>query len=293
MKAIRTWLVILLIVILGLGYASFYTVKQNQKALILQFGKMVMQNGQPLVMQPGLHFKIPVADRVIKIDTRLQTLEVQSKRVLTAGQKYVLVSYYVKWKINNVVQYYMHTGGVADKTETLLQQQVNDALLTAFSKSNIGAIVADGGNLMQSLQQKTATKQDFGIEIIDIGISSIKQPDEVRSAVFDRMRTEQQQVAAKLRTDGTAQADAIRAQADATTTVSLAQARKEAADMRAAGDAEAASIYAAAYSRNPSFYAFYRSLEAYKKVFSKNAILILRPDSQFFKYFHGSAGEKK
>ncbi len=252
-----------------------------------------MQNGQPLVIEPGLHFKTPIVDRAIKVDMRLQTLVVQSKRVLTAEKKYVLVSYYVKWKIDNIVQYYMHTGGAADKTETLLQQQVNDAVLTAFGKSDLATIVADSGNLMQLLQLQTTTKQNLGIQIIDVGISSIKQPDEVRSAVFDRMRTKQQQVAAKLRADGKAQADATRAEADATETITLAKARKAAADTRAAGDAEAASIYAAADSKNPSFYAFYRSLEAYKKVFSKNTILILRPDSQFFKYFHSTKGQEK
>ncbi len=293
MKTIKTWLVILVIIILGLGYASFYTVKQNQKALVLHFGKLLIQNGQPLVIQPGLHFKIPVADRVVKIDMRMQTLEVSSKRVLTAEQKYVLVSYYVKWKIDNAVKYYMHTNGDADKTETLLQQQVNDAVLTAFGKSDLATIVADGDNLLQLLQPQNATNQDLGIKIIEVGISSIKQPEEVRSAVFERMSTGQQQVAAKLNADGKAQADAIRAEADATTTITLAEARKESADMRAAGDAAAASIYAAADSRNPSFYAFYRSLEAYKKVFNKNTILILRPDSQFFKYFHSAKGQER
>lgn len=284
----KIWLV-LIVLILGFIYISAYTVQEGQQALLLRLGKMVRaKDGNPRVMSPGLHFRTPFINQVQKFDVRLQTLDVQSSRVLTEEQKYVLVDYYIKWKINNVSLYYIRTGGDVNKTETLLQQKVNDALRAAFGKRTITEVVSgERGSVMDLLQERAeASAKDLGVQVIDVRIKRIDLPEEVSNSVFDRMRVEREQAAARHRSDGKAAAEAVRAQADATVTVTLAKAREKAAQVRAAGDSKAAKIYADVYNKNAQFYAFYRSLLAYQQAFnSKKDILLLQPDSQFFKYF--------
>ena len=292
----KTFLLIVGLIILSVAYASLYTVHEGQQALLLRLGKMVRDKaGQPQVMSPGLHRKTPFIEQARYFDIRLQTLDAQSSRVLTKEQKYVLVDYYVKWKIANVSLYFMRTGGDAQRTETLLQQKINDALRTAFGKRTITEVVSgERGSVMDLLQQRAATDaQDLGIQVIDVRIKRIDLPEEVSSSVFDRMRVEREQAAAKHRADGKAQAEAIKAQADATATVIVAQAKKKAATIKATGSAEAARIYADAYRKDADFYAFYRSLQVYQNVFNnKNDVIVLQPGSQFFKYFNGVFGKQ-
>ena len=289
MKTTQKFLIFIIIIIFLTLFACFYTVNEGQRALLLRLGKLVTdQNNQPLVIAPGLHFRVPFINQVRILDVRLQTLDVQSSRVLTEEQKYVLVDYYVKWRIADLSLYFTRTGGYADRTETLLQQKVNDALRAAFGKRTITDVVSgERGNVMQLLKQKTdESAQSLGVEVIDVRIRRIDLPEEVSSSVFDRMRVEREQAATRHRSDGKAKAESIKAQADATVTVTIAKAKAKGAKMRAAGDAKAAKIYADAYNKNADFYALYRSLLAYKNVFnSKNDILLLKPDGEFFKYF--------
>jgi membrane protease subunit HflC len=270
--------------------ACLYQVQEGQQALLLKLGKIATdRNGQPMVMQPGLHLRLPIVNQVRKFDVRLQTLDAQSSRVLTEEQKYVLVDYYVKWRIDNLPLYFTRTGGFVNKTETLLQQKVNDALRAAFGKRTITDVVSgERGDVMNLLKQKAdESAKGLGIKVIDVRIKRIDLPEEVSSSVFDRMRVEREQAATKHRSNGKAQAESVRAQADATVTVTLATARMKGAKTRAAGEAQAAKIYANAYNKNANFYALYRSLQAYQHVFSnKDDILLLKPDSQFFKYFN-------
>lgn len=278
-----------LIIILLVVFSCFYQVQEGQKALLLKLGKIVTdKNDQAVVAGPGLHFRLPVINQVRKFDVRLQTLDAQSSRVLTEEQKYVLVDYYVKWQIDDVPLYFTRTDGSTNKTETLLQQKVNDALRAAFGKRTITDVISgERGNIMDMLKEKTdESAKSLGIKVIDVRIKRIDLPEQVSSSVFDRMRVDREQAATKHRSDGKAQAESIQAAADAAVIVTLAKAKMEAARIRAQGDAAAAKIYANAYNKNANFYSLYRSLEAYKNVFnSKDDILLLRPDGEFFKYF--------
>ncbi|MCK4608222.1 MAG: protease modulator HflC [Gammaproteobacteria bacterium] len=290
----KKFLLIIIVVAALLLLACLFSVKEGQAALVLRLGKIVRApSGEVIVMHPGLHFRIPVINKVRKFDVRLQTLDAQSSRVLTKEQKYVLVDYYVKWRIADLPLYYTRTGGFTDRTETLLQQKVNDALRAAFGKRTITDVVSgERGNVMTILKQRAdASAKGLGVEVIDVRIKRIDLPEEVSASVFDRMRVEREQAATRHRSDGKAQAERVRAKADATVTVTIAEAKAKAAKIKAAGDGKAARIYADAYNKDANFYELYQSLKAYQDVFrNKHDVLLLKPDSQFFKYFN-SAGK--
>jgi modulator of FtsH protease HflC len=226
---------------------------------------------------------------------RLQTLDIKSSRIVTAEQKDVIVDYYVKWRISDPVLYYTRASGSAQHANLLLEQQLNDGLRAQFGRRTISEVVSDDRTtIMDALsQQANVNAQKLGIQVIDVRIKRIDLPTEVSTAVFERMRAERERVAMEHRSTGKASAEAIRANADANVTVMIAMAKEQAANLRAQADAQAAKVYTDAYSQNPDFYAFYRSLLAYKKVFNnrENNILVLRPDSQFFKYFNADASK--
>jgi membrane protease subunit HflC len=283
------WL-ILVFIILGL-YSSFYIVNEGQEALILRLGKLVSNgNNQVYVNQPGLHYKLPYFDNVLWFDMRLQTLNVDSSRILTQEQKYVLVDYYAKWRIQNIALYFTRTGGDADQARLLLQQKINDSLRAEFGRRLLSDVISDSREAIMKKLQDEANKnaQDLGISVLDVRIKRIDLPAEVSASVFDRMRAERELVAAKHRSDGKAEAEQIQAQADADASVIIATAKANAAKIRAEGDATASKIYTDAYSKNAEFYAFYKSLQAYQNVFNnkENNILVLKPDSEFFRYFN-------
>lgn len=286
----KTLLGILVLILLSIAYGSLYTVNEGQQALLTRLGEIINDpdTGKPYVIGPGLHFKMPFINQVQKFDTRLQTFTVQSSRILTQEQKYVLVDYYVKWRIHDLPIYYQRTGGQAFEAENLLQQRINDALRAAFGRRTITEVVSgERENIMENItRQANQGAQNLGVMVVDVRIKSIDLPKEVSDSVFSRMRAEREQVATKHRADGKAQAEAIRAMADAKAAVVVAQSNADAAKIRAEGTREAAEIYTAAYSRDPNFYAFYRSIQAYQNSFNqKRDILLLSPDSEFFKYF--------
>ena len=280
--------------------STAYIVNEGERALLLRLGTIQTDpaTGKAYIKNPGLHFKLPIIMQAKTFDIRLQTLDIKSSRIMTAEQKDVLVDYYVKWRINNLLLYYTRTGGNLLQANLLLEQQLNDSLRAEFGKRKISEVISDDRtNIMDALnKQANANAQRLGIDIIDVRIKRIDLPTEVSTAVFERMRAERERVATEHRSTGKANAEAIRAQADANVTITLATAREEAARIRSEGDAIAAKIYAEAYSKNPQFYAFYRSIEAYRKVFDKNNpnnMLVLKPDSQFFKYFNSEGGQEK
>ncbi len=295
MSARKSILVFLVILLAVLAFSSMYTVTEGQRALVLRLGKLELDaKGNPEVKQPGLHFKWPFINQIRIFDVRLQTLDIKSSRIVTKEKKDVLVDYYAKWRIDNPALYYMRTGGDVTKAETLLKQQLNDNLRAAFGQRTISEVVSDDRTtIMQKLQsQASKTAKRLGIFVLDVRIKGIDLPDEVRSSVFDRMKAERKRVATKHRADGRAQAEKIRASADAEATVIVAKAKETSATTRARGDAKAAKIFAKAYGKDESFYKFYRSLLAYEQSFSqKQDVLVLRPNSQFFKYFNNSEGD--
>lgn len=275
--------------------SSLFSVHEGSRAILLRLGKMVRDNAdQVIVYQPGLHFKIPFINTVRFLDVRLQTLDIESSRIVTAEKKDVLVDYYAKWRIENAPLYFTRTGGNELRAENLLRQKLNDGLRAEFGKRDISEVVSgERVDIMRLLKdQANASAKDLGITVIDVRIKRIDLPDEVSAAVFDRMRAERERIATEHRAKGKSEAEFIRAKADADVTVKIATAQSESKKVRGQGDAIAAKIYADAYSKDSSFYAFYRSLSAYKQSFhSKKDFLLLRPDSQFFKYFN-TAGKK-
>jgi membrane protease subunit HflC len=280
-----------LLVLVLLTWSTLFVVREGQQAIITRLGEIQMNAAQqPKVLVPGLHVKMPFIETVLLFDTRIQTLTIDKTRIMTKEKKDVLVDYYVKWKIADLSKYFISTSGKKSQAEQLLMQQVNSALRAEFGKHNIQEVVSDArSDIMSTLQKSTTINaKPLGIEVIDVRIKTIDLPDEVSTAVFNRMRAERARVAAERRSEGQAMAEAIRAKADADATVIQAKAIEQAAKLKAEGDRQAGKIYSVAYRQDPNFYAFYQSLDTYRKSFAKtNDVVVLNSNSPFFKYFNG------
>jgi len=271
--------------------SSVFTVKEGQNALLLRLGQLTVDSstGQAVVLGPGLHFKWPVINQVRVFDTRMQTLDIKSSRIVTREKKDVMVDYYVKWRIQDLAAYFKTTGGNAFQADTLLEQQFNTILRAQFGKRNISDLVSgERDDVMAILRERgTENAKSLGIKIVDVRVKGIDLPSNASMSVYKRMRADMQKIANRHRADGQAEAEATRAAADAKVTVILATARSNANVIKAKGQAEAAQIYTDAYRQSPDFFAFYRSLRAYENTFNnKQDILVLSPQSQFFNYFN-------
>jgi len=275
---------------------SAFTVNEGEDALLLRLGKIVNESsaGQPSVFTPGLHFRIPFIDHARIFDTRLQQLatpESQPLVVVTKEQTYLQVEYFAKWRINDLPKFYTSTSGSVSWAENLLEQRINDIVRAEYGKrTSEEAISTDRTNMIAAIrEQANSIGKGQGIQVLDVQIQQITLPQEIMDSVFKRMETERKQFAEAKRAEGIEKSEEIRALADQKATVIKAQAIMQGAAMRAQGDKQAAEIFAQAYTGDPAFYAFYRSLEAYTKSFShKSDILVLKPDGQFFNYFHGA-----
>jgi membrane protease subunit HflC len=285
----KVWGITLLVILLIILFTGTFTVQEGEAALLLKLGKLKKDASQQVrVYSPGLHVKWPLVEDVVVFDTRLQTLDTSTSRIGTAEKKDVIVDYYVKWRITNLPLYYTRTSGNEQTAGVLLQQQLNDSIRAQFGKRTINEVVSDERSKIMDalLAQANVGTQALGISVVDVRIKRIDLPTEVSAAVFNRMRAERERVATEHRSMGKAAAEAIRAGADANVTLTLANANAQAADIKGQGTAQAARIYADAYNKDPGFYAFYRSLLAYQQTFqSKDDILVLRPNSHFFRYF--------
>lgn len=291
MKAHKQFFLGALFVLLILLLNSYFIIYQGQAGLVLRLGQLTQVEKSMSVhgYLPGLHFKIPLIDTLKKFDMRLQTLDIQSSRIVTAEKKDVIVDFYVKWRINDLPLYYKRTNGNIQKVNTLLSQQLNGALRAQFGRRTIKEVVSDEREqIMHALSKKAAkTASSLGIQVVDVRIKRIDLPEEVSNAVYERMRAERERVAKEHRSEGRAKAEAIRAQADAEAAVIVANANATAQGLRAEGDAGAGKIYIAAYSKDATFYNFMRSLQAYTAAFSnKNDVLLLSPQGAFFQYFN-------
>lgn len=296
MNSIKKILAAAVIIIAIILFSSCYTVTEGHQALLLRLGQLQKNanTNQAKVMLPGLHFKIPFIETAQDFDTRLQTLDITSSRIVTAEKKYVIVDYYVKWRITNLEKFYTSTSGDYQQAGNLLQQQLNDILRAQFGQKTIAEVVSqDRLQIMaELLKQANNGTNSLGIEVTDVRIKQIDLPETVTNTVYQQMQAERERVATQHRSQGQATANALRAQADANVSITIAKAEEAAAQLKANGNATAAKIYADAYNQDPQFYAFYRSMLAYQAAFaSKDDILILRPNSEFFKYFNevGSA----
>lgn len=276
-------------VILILAWASLYTVKQWERAIVFRLGEIVETN-----IGPGLHVMIPFVDNVRKFDARILTVEAEAERYFTVEKKNVIVDAFVKWRITDEANYYRATGGDERRAGQLLYEKINDALRNEFGRRTIQEVVSGGrAEITQKLNELVNIQaKDLGITIVDVRIKRIDLPNEVSTSVYQRMEAERARVARDFRSRGAEAAERIRADADRQRTVTLAEAYRQAESIRGEGDAKAAAIYAQAYGKNPEFYAFYRSLNAYKNTLnSRSDTLVLEPDSEFFKYFKGAGGK--
>ena len=284
MKKLIIIAIALLVILLS---SSLYTVNETQVAIKLRLGEIVSVDNKP-----GLKFKTPFVNYVVSFDKRIHTLDSAAESFLTVEKKNVVVDSYVKWRIVDTEKFYISTGGAMASANLRLAQNNQDALRTEFSKRTIIEVVSDEREAIMATVKtklKTIAEDEFGIEDIDVRIKRIELAQEVRNSVYSRMETERKSIANKFRSEGAEEADKIQAFADKERTIILANAYRDSEKIRGEGDAISASNYAEAYSQDVDFYSFYRSLESYKKSFSDQGdILVLNPDSEFFRYFNPS-----
>lgn len=283
--------VIIGIVVVLLAVNSVYVVTEREKAVQLRFGRMVVED-----VPPGLHFKIPFADKVRIFDGRVLTLDTDTESFFTSERKRLDVDSYVQWRIANVERYYRATGGDERVAMQRLAARANDGLRNEFGIRTLHEVVS--GQRDQLMEDLTADLNEsvsagLGIQVLDVRIKRIELPREVSDSVFNRMRTDREKEASELRAQGREQAEEIRSRAERERTVIEANAYSDAERIRGEGDAEATAIYAAAFGKNPEFYAFTRSLDAYRTAFSsKGDLLVLDPGSEFFRYLNESSGDR-
>ena len=263
--------------------STVFFVKETQRAMVFQLGEIKRDD-----LQPGLHFKIPLVNNVRKFDARILTMDAKPELFLTSEKKNMSVDFFVKWKIANVKSYYKSTLGDRVRAEGRITQIVKDELKNQFGIRTIQqAISGEREQIMEVLKDKAQlVAQELGITLVDVRISRIELPGDVSESVYQRMRAERSRTAKDFRARGQEIAENIRAQADKKRTVIIAEAYRTSEQERGSGDAKSTSIYAEAYGQDPEFYAFTRSLKAYVNSFkSKSDILVIDPDSEFFKYF--------
>lgn len=268
---------------LGLAAMSVFHVNEHERAILFRLGEIVTSD-----LKPGLHFKTPIINNVSTFDARVLTLDAKSERFLTSEKKNVIVDSFVKWRIGDVGLFYTTVGGDEFQANLRLDQIMKDAMRSEFGVRTIKQLISeDRSELRDTLLEKLSpTAKKFGIELIDIRIKRIDLPPEVSSSVFQRMRAERERVAREFRSQGAESAELISAEADKQKQVIVANAQREAENLRGRGDAESAEIYAKSFGKNPEFYAFHRSLQAYQASFENTQdTLVLKPNSDFFKYF--------
>jgi membrane protease subunit HflC len=271
-----------------------FIVKETELPLILRLGKIISPQIVGMdELSPGLHFKWPFFDKVVKFDKRIHNLDVPSEHFLTIEKKNLIVDSFIKWQIVDVISYFKTMGDNSERAEQSAKQRLGeiiaDGLRNEFGKRKLKDIISGERSKIMARVTKIVSERanDFGMKIVDVRIKRIELPKEVSSSVYRRMEAEREQYAKKLRSQGEAEAVRIQANADRESIEIIAKAERDAEKIRGEGDAAANEIYAKTFNQNPEFYALYRSLNAYKKVFdSKNNILVIQPHSEFFNYFN-------
>lgn len=277
---------VLVVAVLILAANSVFVVSQTQKAVLLEFGAVKKD------LSPGLHFKLPFINQVIKFDGRVLTLDAPEERFLTLEKKALMVDSFAKFKVSNAKLFYTTTSGSVDRARDLLGQRINNGLRNEISKRSLHEVVSGNRDELMSVlttRLDEVARQELGIQVVDVRIKKMDLPAEVRQSVYNRMNTERDIEARQHRAQGQEQAAGIRAAAEKQREIILAEAYAKSQEIRGEGDAKAAAIYAAAYKKDPAFYRFYRSMTAYKKTFtSKSDLLLVDPSSEFFKYMKQS-----
>jgi membrane protease subunit HflC len=281
---------VLLGLAVGVGLLSTFTVNERELAIKLQVGEVVTSD-----YDPGLHFKIPVVQTVRKFSRRIMKIDDDRQRVFTLERTAMEVDYFVKWRIIDALTFYTSTGGSQVVAMQRLREIIKNSVVTEFGKRSIQeAISVERVELMRDmLASAAATAADIGVELVDFRIKQVEFVDEVRDSVYNQMREERRRVAAETRAEGQEAAELIRSTADKDRTIILANAYRDSEIIRGAGDARAAEIYAGAYQKDPEFYAFYRSIGAYRNAMGKDGdLLVLDPNNEFFRYLNQSDGKQ-
>lgn len=265
-----------------------FRVDQTEKAILFRLGEIQRSD-----FAPGLHLMIPIYHNVRTFDARMQTLESEPQRFLTGEKKELRVDSFIKWRVRDVEVYYRATGGNPRRAGSLIYQRVNDGLRSEFGKRTVQEVVSgERGTIMDVVTREANERgRQLGMDIVDVRLKRIDFPEEVSTTVYERMRSERARVAREYRARGDKEAIRITAEADRDRTIIVAEAYRDAEKLRGAGDALASEIYAKAFGEDEAFYDFYRSLTAYRNSFgNRQDVLLLAPDSEFFKFFKSSTG---
>lgn len=275
-------LIVLAALVIG-AYSSLYTVDEREKAIVFRFGEIIQSEGKP-----GLHWKYPIINNVRKFDARIQTMDATPQEYLTIEKKNLVVDSFVKWRVDDVARYYVTVSGDITAAQRRLAQRVNNSLREEFGRRSVQEVVSGDRSQIMDVVQKATDEQarEIGVEVVDVRLKRVDLVDEVSEAVYQRMEAERSRVAKELRSQGAEEAERIRSDADRQRQIIVANAERDGQKLRGQGDADATRIYAEAFGRDDNFYGFYRSLNAYETTFSnKDDLLVLEPDSEFFKYF--------
>ena len=290
MKRTAAPIIIALLIVLVVLSLGIFTVDQRQNAIVFRLGETIK-----VIKEPGLNFKIPLLDNVRFFDTRILTMDTdEPERFITSEKKNVLVDSFVKWKIVDVLEYYKSVDGDEARARIRLAQTVNSSLREEFGKRTIHDVVSgEREKIMELMREKAdSDARKIGVQVLDVRLKRVDLPQEVSDAVYRRMEAERKRVANELRSQGYAESERIRADAEKQREVIVAEAYREAQRIKGEGDAKASATYASAYQDQPEFYAFYRSLEAYKQSFKgKNDVMVLEPNSEFFRFMKGSGAK--
>ncbi|HEU4853524.1 MAG TPA: protease modulator HflC [Telluria sp.] len=271
--------------------STMFVVDQRRYAIVFSFGKY-----QETINEPGLHFKLPPPfQNVLYLDKRILTIESpEADRFITAEKMNILVDAFVKWRIVDPRQYFVSFGGDEDSASNRMSQIIKAALNDEITKRTVREVISgERGNVMEAIRQRTnADGKQIGVEILDVRLKRVEYVEQINNSVYERMKAERARVANELRSTGRAESERIRADADRQSTVILAEAFRDAERIRGEGDAKASQTYATAFGKNPEFYKFYRSLEAYRATFrNRSDVMVLDPSSEFFKYFKSPTGK--
>ena len=274
----------------GIGLSAF-TVNERELAIKLRLGEVVQAD-----YEPGLYWKIPVYHNIRKFQKRIMTIQDRPERIFTAERRALQVDFFVKWRIIDAVNFYTSTGGFENVASDRLSEIIKNAIVTEFGKRSVQQAISVGRVelMVDILEKASATATGLGVQLVDVRVKQVEFPADVKNAVYREMREERARVAAELRAGGRQTAEEKKSSADKDRTIILADAYRDGQLVRGEGDAKAAEIYASAYSKDPEFYAFYRSIDAYKKSVGKvGDVLVLDPNNEFFRYLNQSSGEQQ
>jgi membrane protease subunit HflC len=288
-NAVRTLVLVAVAILVVVGFASTFVVQQTQQALVLRFGGV-----RKVVSEPGLYFKVPLIENVVLLDRRILDLDMPVQEVIAADQKRLVVDAYARYRILDPLRFYQTVSSVFGANNRL-SSIVNSTLRSVLADATFAAIVrTERAALMKRISEEVNQQaRDLGITVVDVRLRRVDLPEQNSQAVFQRMQTERQREATDIRAQGTQMAQGIRARADRDVTVIIAEANRRSEELRGHGDAEKNRILAEAYSRDPDFFAFYRSMQAYETALRAGETrLVLSPNSEFFRYFSNPQGDE-